>query len=62
MRGFVITSDGKQYIGLMPIEYGWWLCTTFDKRGQKIHLVEEDDWHDTWPKRGIPIEISEETS
>lgn len=59
MKGLVITSNNKQYIALMPLEYGWWVATIFTKKEQSLWIVLEDNWAKTWPDRGIPIEIKE---
>lgn len=62
MKGFIIKSGGKDYIALLPLEYGWWVATYFKNDEQFLIIVEEDDWATLWVKRGIPIEIPEETS
>ena len=62
MKGLVIKSAGNKYIALLPLEYGWWVATYFKNDEQFLIAVEEDNWPELWPKRGIPMEIPEETS
>ena len=60
MKGDMIKSGGRQFIGLVPIEHGWWICTWFTLHGQKLYIVLEDEWIDRWAERGLPLEIYEE--
>ena len=62
MKGLVIKSDGREFVALFPLDYGWWLVTRFESGVQSVLFVQEDDWATLWAKRGIPIEMPEETS
>lgn len=57
MCGPIIISGKKNFIGLLHLEYGWWVATWFEDSGQKLYFILEDDWIDRWDERGWPLEI-----
>lgn len=60
MLAKIVRSGGSDYIGLFPLEYGWWLVTRFTRKKQEVLVVLEDNWAKLWPERGWPMEIKVE--